>query len=108
MNFLEKLDNLMIEHDLNKSALSKLCGIPYTTIDGWYKKGCEDIRLSTLKKLATYFNTSLDYWAYDENEEDIKLSNDRQKFIENVFQLDDFKFQMVNRIVNSVLDESDK
>lgn len=108
MNFLEKLDNLMREHDLNKSSLSKSCGILYTTIDGWYKKGCEDIRLSTLKKLASYFNTSLDYWAYDENDENIKLSNDRQKFIENIFQLDDSKFQIVNRIVNSVLDESDK
>lgn len=108
MNFLEKLNNLMNEHNLNKSSLSKLCGIPYTTIDGWYKKGCEDIRLSTLKKLASYFNTSLDYWAYDDDNNDIKLTEEKQTFIKNVSQLDDSKFRIVNRIVDSVLHESEE
>lgn len=108
MNFLEKLNCLMAEHNLNKSSLSKSCGIPYTTIDGWYKKGCEDIRLSTLKKLASFFNTSLDYWAYDDNNNDIKLTKDKQMFIKNVSQLDETKFRIVNRIVNSVLNESDE
>lgn len=41
MTFLDKLDNLMHERGLNKNTLSKACGIPYTTIDGWYKKGYE-------------------------------------------------------------------
>ena len=39
MDFLEKLNYLMHENNLNKSTLSKACEIPYTTIDGWYKKG---------------------------------------------------------------------
>ncbi len=39
MDFLEKLDYLMKQNNLNKSRLSKACDIPYTTIDGWYKKG---------------------------------------------------------------------
>lgn len=61
MNFLEKLDKLMQEKGINKSILSKESGIPYTTIDGIYKKGYENIKLSTIKKIASYFNTTIDY-----------------------------------------------
>ena len=68
MTFTEKLDLLMKQNKLNKSSLSKACGIPYTTIDGWYKKGCSDLKISSLKKLTSYFNLSLDYWLDDEYE----------------------------------------
>lgn len=63
MDFLEKLNHLMKINSLNKSTLSKACDIPYTTIDGWYKKGYEGLKLTTLRKLSAFFGTSLDYWA---------------------------------------------
>lgn len=66
MNFLEKLDFLMNKYGLNKRTLSQKCGIPYTTIDAWYKKGYEGLKLTTLRKLNDFFNTSLDYWILDE------------------------------------------
>ena len=72
MTFTEKLDALMKQNSLNKSSLSKACGIPYTTIDGWYKKGCSDLKVSSLKKLTSYFGLSLDYWLDDEYEENKK------------------------------------
>lgn len=71
MSFLTKLDRLMREKNINKSQLSKESGVPYTTIDGFYKKGTDNIKLSTLKKLATYFGCSLDYLADDDVPEDI-------------------------------------
>ena len=55
MSFLTKLDKLMKDKNINKSQLSKDSGVPYTTIDGFYKKGTENIKLSTLKKLSSYF-----------------------------------------------------
>lgn len=63
MDFLEKLNYLMKVNNLNKSTLSKACDIPYTTIDGWYKKGYDGLKLTTLRKLSSFFGTSLDYWA---------------------------------------------
>ena len=66
MNFLEKIDTLMKEYDLNKNTLSQESGIPYTTIDGWYKKGYSNARLPTIQKLADYFDTTLDYLIRDE------------------------------------------
>jgi len=75
MSFLSKLDKLMRERNINKSQLSKESGVPYTTIDGFYKKGTDNIKLSTLKKLSTYFGCSLDYLADDDVPEDVSDIN---------------------------------
>lgn len=77
MTFIEKLDKLMQERHINKSILAKESGIPYTTIDGFYKKGSDNIKLSTLRKLSSYFNCSLDYLVDDEIENDANMSADQ-------------------------------
>ena len=41
--------------------------MPYTTIDGFYKKGADNAKLSTLKKLCAYFGCTLDYLADDDS-----------------------------------------
>lgn len=69
MGFIEKLDELLKENKMNKNILSRETGIPYTTIDSFYKKGADNIKLSNLKKLAEYFNVSLDYLVDDNNAE---------------------------------------
>lgn len=61
-NFIDKLDYLLKTKNLNKSTLSKESGIPYTTIDGWYKKGYEGLKLTTLRKLSKYLNVDIGYW----------------------------------------------
>ncbi len=89
MDFLEKLDDLMKQNNLNKSRLSKACDIPYTTIDGWYKKGYEGLKLSTLRKLARYFGTTLDFWAGDEPPQTAVLPPAKRKLLSRVEQLDE-------------------
>lgn len=64
MDFLEKLNHLMEERKINKNVLSKESGIPYTTIDGFYKKGYQNAKLTTIKKLCDYFDVTLDYARY--------------------------------------------
>ena len=66
MNFLEKLDFLISRKGINKNVLSIESGIPYTTIDGFYKKGYKNAKLPTIQKLADYFDTTLDYLIRDE------------------------------------------
>lgn len=65
MGLTDKLDSLMKERNINKAELARESGVPYTTIDGFYKKGSDNAKLSTLKKLCSYFNCSLDYLADD-------------------------------------------
>lgn len=71
MSFTDKLDMLMAKNKINKSILSREADIPYTTIDGFYKKGTDNIKLSTLKKIARYFNCSLDYLVNDDRNDNI-------------------------------------
>lgn len=75
MGLTDKLDLLMKERNINKSILARESGIPYTTIDGFYKKGSENAKLSTLKKLCAYFDCSLDFLADDDvNEEPLTIA----------------------------------
>lgn len=91
--FLEIFSNLLKSHNLNKRQFSIKSGIPYTTIDGFYKKGYENMRLSTLQKIADYFNVSLDYLMFGSK----KSSNNKQTVLyETLFnKLNDFGKQKV-------------
>lgn len=103
MNFLEKLDYLMDKEKINKNILSKKSGIPYTTLDGFYKKGYQNTKLSTVQKIANYFNVSLDYLIFDEitdldygKAEKFKITTDEMYLIQRYRNLDEYDKQVVN------------
>lgn len=91
MNLLEKITYLMNENGLNKRTLSQASGVPYTTIDGLYKKGYEGARMSTIKSLASFFGVTLDSFCRDDIDElqyayqkpDISLSPAEHQLIIN-------------------------
>lgn len=56
----------MASQGFNKHTLSMACGIPYTTIDAWYKKGYSNAKLSTIQKLADFFGVTIDYLMREE------------------------------------------
>lgn len=60
MSVTEQLDKYMSIHKCKISDIARLSGIPYTTIKGLYDKGDENIKLSTLKKLRSLLNCTLD------------------------------------------------
>lgn len=78
LTFLEKLDYLMKKNNLNKKRLSDQSGIPYSTIDGFYKQSYNNIKLSTFKKLCDYFGVTMDCMARDEVSE-IEYYNSKKK-----------------------------
>ncbi|HHX59691.1 MAG TPA: helix-turn-helix transcriptional regulator, partial [Epulopiscium sp.] len=65
MKLTDKLDMLMDEKGMTKMDLSRGADIPYTTVASFYDKGTENVKLSTLKKLADFFDCSLDFLADD-------------------------------------------
>ena len=107
MDFLEKLDFMMKKHSLNKNTLSKACNIPYTTIDNWYKRGYEGLKLATVRKIASFFDTTLDYWFLDEVTDEnygkssgFEVSYDEMEHIEKYRTLDDYGRETVSIILN--------
>lgn len=67
MNILEKIDFLMKRNGIkNRAELSELSGIPYSTITGFYAKGYDRMKLSTLRTLADCLGVTIDYLGRDE------------------------------------------
>ncbi len=92
MTLTEKLDRLMQEKGINRRQLSQQSEIPYMTIVNFYEKGTDNVKLSTLKKLANYFCVSLDYIADDSVEAassfaHIELADEERSLIESFHTL---------------------
>ncbi|OME59455.1 MULTISPECIES: helix-turn-helix domain-containing protein [Paenibacillus] len=80
MKLTDKLDLLMEQNNLTRMGLSKGSGVPYMTIVNFYEKGTENVKLSTLRKLADYFHVTLDYLV-DDTIEESSLSNNNGEII---------------------------
>lgn len=89
MSFTDKLDALMAKKGINKSILSKESGIPYTTIAGFYTKGTDNVKLSTLKKLSAYFDCSIDFLADEEVPSTLAAHFDGSEYTED--ELDEIR-----------------
>ncbi len=68
MSVVERLEQYMNENGYKKTDVARMSGIPYTTIDGLFKKGDENTKLSTLKKLAKLIGCSLDELTGSDND----------------------------------------
>lgn len=87
--FLKKLDYLMEQKAINRHTLAAQAGIPYTTIVGLYKKGYENVKLTTLKALASYFDVSIDFLVCDNiSIEGYFMQRHEDEMIEKYRQLD--------------------
>lgn len=77
MKMIEKISSLMHDAGLNKRQFSLKAGIPYSTVDNWYKVGCDKMQLPTFRALCDFFGVTMDSMAYDEQEivyiKDVKM-----------------------------------
>lgn len=102
MNLLDKIQFLMKEKNIkNIRQLSEMSDIPYSTIDSLFKKGYEGVRLSTMTKLCTFFDCSLDYLMTDDV--DKKEDYDQKQIIEDYNKLDIRQKQTIREIIKGQL-----
>ncbi len=59
-NFQERLQDLLIEFNLNRLQLSKKIGISFETLNGYFNKNFYP-KLSVALKITKFFNCSLSY-----------------------------------------------
>ena len=101
MTLLEKTGYLIDANRLNKRQFAIESDIPYSTVDNWWKKGIDNIRLPTFRKLCNYFNVTMDSMAFDDQEIQYKTdpspaaSPDTQRVAAAYDQADYFHQQMV-------------
>lgn len=104
MTFTEKLDKLMADRGISRGGLARETGIPYTTIVGFYQKGYENIKLSNLKKLAAYFNVSIEYLCNEANDSDRPDSLRTAVFSKKYAALSEKEQDLVSGVIDGLLD----
>lgn len=92
MSFITRLEYLMKKNGISsKAELARLSGIPYTTIDGFYKKGTDNIKLSTLRKLTDCLHCSLDFLIDDVKGQNLAAHFEGEDFTEEELkEIDNF------------------
>ena len=96
MDFLDRLRVLMENNSENNSTLAKRSGIPYTTIDGLFKRGWEKAQISTIQKICDCYNVSLDFMIYGAD----KLSEEGQVVAAKFDSLDDAGKELINVVID--------
>ena len=95
MTLIEKIEYLLEENDIHRNHLSQSSGIPRSTIDNWWKKGVDNIRLTTFRQLCDYFNVTMDSMAFDDRPIEYKsasgttdLSRSERNLVDQYHHLD--------------------
>jgi len=77
MKMINKIELLMHEAGLNRRQLSIKAGIPYSTVDNWFKVDCEKMQLPTFRALCDFFGVTMDSMAWDDQDivyrKDVKM-----------------------------------
>ena len=66
MRLKEQLEDLMVRHGINASTLSKISGVPKSTISDWLS-GSNPKSIPQVKKVADHFGVSIDYLCFGES-----------------------------------------
>jgi transcriptional regulator with XRE-family HTH domain len=102
VDFLERLRTLALDKGFeNNSQLAKASGVPYTTLDNFYRIGYDNAKLSTLKKLAACLGCSLDYLVDGESTEVCAAPTEQEirRLIVPYRQLDDWGRKTVDAVL---------
>ena len=107
MDFLDRLRRLSIEHGYaNNMQLSKASGIPYTTLDGFYRSGYDNVKLSTLRKLSECLNCSIEYLVNGDPSTSEEPSPSALEIARKYDQLDERGQQVVSGVIDIELNHS--
>lgn len=111
MSVSANLNKFMELNKYSKADIAKMSSIPYTTIDGLFKKSDENVKLQTLKKLASLIGCTLDELVYSE-EELVKTGNKFNKaelaLIKKYRQLDADGKEDINDLIDSKLARAER
>lgn len=80
--FKEILNDLLIEHNLNRLQLAKQIGISFATINDYFNKNFYP-RIDIAIKMCNFFNCSLDYLFGFTTNKNIKYNYSSQNFNKN-------------------------
>ena len=61
MDVYDRINILLAENKKSKRAMCIVLGMPYSTLSSMFQRRSKSIDIETLKKIASYLNTTLEY-----------------------------------------------
>lgn len=103
MGFLDRLEDLSRRKGIqNTLQLSKASGVPYSTLDNFYRIGYDNAKLSTLRKLADTLDCTLDDLVYGDaatSEADWATEAEMRKLVKPYRRLKDEEKALVDYVL---------
>lgn len=93
MDFLTNLEVLLKNNDMSRSDLARAIEVAPSTINSWYARGSEKVSITILRKIAVYFNVSLEvlingdtitsihFTEYEYTKQELELIKNYGKFL---------------------------
>jgi len=86
MNLKEQLSELLLQRHMSAAELSKEIGIPKSTISDWLS-GTSPRNIAHVKKVADYFEVSLDYICFGETSKQNEINEYQDEINAGVFEV---------------------
>lgn len=113
--FLDRFTLLLEKKKLTRVEFSKLSGVNYNTIMGWYKdiNRTKNIKLSILLDVARYLNCSIDYLVGNSEIEKIDsvssiIKEEEEDLLNKYRKLDQRGQNNINRMLDMELENKDE
>lgn len=93
MDFLTNLEVLLKNNGMSRSDLARAIEVAPSTINSWYARGSEKVSITILRKIAVYFNVSLEvlingdtitsihFTEYEYTKQELELIKNYGKFL---------------------------
>lgn len=79
------VQKLLEENNLSLFKLSKLVGVPYTTLVDWKNRKYTP-KIDKIKKIADYFDVTVDYLMTGEEKENYYINPETAKIAQEIFE----------------------
>lgn len=105
--FSQKLKDLRKQHNLTQAELAKKLNVGTSTI-GMYESSIRRPSYEVLKKIANYFNVTVDYLIDDNNIESLEDIDDLIAFTKNIKKLSPKQKEQIQGFINYILNNPPK
>ena len=86
MKLKEQLSELMKRNGINSATLSRISGVPKSTISDWLT-GSSPKSIPQVKTVADYFGVTIDYLCFGETQNSNELSEYQNEINAGVFEV---------------------
>lgn len=115
MDIYDRIKDLMIKQHKTRKQMSETLKIPYATLTAMYQRRSNNVDVRTMKKIATYLNTTLEYLV--SGNEDIKMLDNKKAFSiiaidgemkQKTYTFDKTNFETIILIIEKVMGASNE